>query len=230
MLAVQLPLTLPDEELITKITGGETGLFEILIRRNNPFLYKVGMSYGFNHHDTQDLMQDAFVAAYENLPKFQHRSSFKTWIIKIMLNLCYKKFNKPGFKNEKPVTGDFPENDEPVFDNSHNNDIHRSAVNKELNQVIETALLSIPFEYRMVFSVRELMGMNTADTAETLGITETNVRVRLNRAKHMLREKIESVYSPAEIFEFNLVYCDRITQLVMEKIRTSIVNRQSSML
>jgi RNA polymerase sigma factor (sigma-70 family) len=220
MHALQLPLTIQDEEVIPKIIGGETGLFEVLIRRNNPFLYKTGMSYGFSHHDTEDLMQDAFVAAYENLNKFEHRSSFKTWIIRIMLNLCYKKIHKASFKNEKPVTGDFQLNDEPLFETNSNEDIHRLAINKELNRVIETALLNIPLEYRMVFSLRELMGMNTADTSGALGITETNVKVRLNRAKHMLREKIVAVYSPAEIFEFNLVYCNRITQLVMEKIST----------
>ncbi len=78
--------TLSDIESIQKIIGGEVALFEILIRRNNAFLYKTGRSYGYSHDDTQDLMQDTFINAYSNLPKFENRSSFKTWVIKIMLN------------------------------------------------------------------------------------------------------------------------------------------------
>jgi RNA polymerase sigma-70 factor (ECF subfamily) len=70
----------------------------------------------------------------------------------------------------------------------------------------------------MVFSLRELNGMSTAETAETLDISETNVKVRLNRAKQMLREKVEKMYTPEDIFEFNLIYCDKIVSGVMKAI------------
>src|SRR5436190_3052243 len=89
-----------DEEVIHKILGGETALFEILIRRNNPFLYKTGRAYGYNHEDTQDLMQETFVSAYLNLSKFESRSALKTWLIKIMLRNCYRKQQKFSYRNE----------------------------------------------------------------------------------------------------------------------------------
>ena len=60
--------------------------------------------------------------------------------------------------------------------------------------------------------------MSTAETAEVMDISETNVKVRLNRAKHLLREKVWEMYSPADIFEFNLIYCNRISNAVMKKI------------
>ena len=87
-----------DIEIIKKIVEGEFALFEILIRRNNPFLYKTGRSYNYNHEDTQDLMQDTFIEAYTHLSKFENRASFKTWIIKIMLNNCFRKKQKLSFK------------------------------------------------------------------------------------------------------------------------------------
>src|SRR5205809_4217146 len=89
-----------DTEIIQQILEGDLALFEILIRRNNAALYKIGRSYNYNHQDTQDLMQDSFVDAYSNLKKFEQRSSFKTWIIKIMLNNCYRKKQKSSYKNE----------------------------------------------------------------------------------------------------------------------------------
>src|ERR1700742_1257484 len=115
---------IPDREVIARIREGEIQLFEILIRRNNPFLYKTGRSYGFNHHDTEDLMQEAFIAAYVNLDKFQQRSSFKTWLIQIMLNLCYRKAHKMSFKNEKPADTVFKEKTTPMFTSDQHNDAH----------------------------------------------------------------------------------------------------------
>src|SRR4029078_12521097 len=100
----------------------------------------------------------------------------------------------------------FTEKTTPMFTTSKHDDAHDVILNRELIHVVETALSRIHFEYRMIFSLRELSGLSTAETAESLGLTETNVKVRLNRAKHMLREKIETMYSPAEIYEFNLIY------------------------
>lgn len=209
--------TISEIELINRIIKGESELFEILIRRNNPYLYKLGMSYGYTHEDVEDLMQEAFIAAYLSLEKFEARSSFKTWITRIMLNQCYQKAQKLSFKFEK-ANDNLSEKTTPMFESNQAMDTYRSVLNNELSNVIVGALISIPLEYRMVFSLRELNGMSTAETAETLDISETNVKVRLNRAKQMLREKVEKMYTPEDIFEFNLIYCDKIVHGVMKAI------------
>ena len=216
---IKQPGTLTETELISRIQNGEGELFEILIRRNNPYLYKIGMSYGYNHEDVQDLMQESFIAAYLGLEKFEGRSSFKTWLTRIMLNQCYQKAQKQSFKNEK-ANEMLNEKATPMFESNQSADTYRSVLNNELSSVVSNALISIPFEYRMVFSLRELNGMSISETSDLLNISETNVKVRLNRAKHMLREKIEEMYSPEEIFEFNLIYCNRIADAVMKKIHT----------
>jgi len=209
--------TITETEVINRIRKGERELFELLIRRNNPYLYKIGMSYGYKHEDVQDMMQETFIAAYLNLEKFESRSSFKTWITRIMLNQCYQKAQKLSFKFEK-ANGTINEKTTPMFESNRSTDTYRSVLNNELSNIIGNALTSIPLEYRMVFSLRELNGMSTAQTAEALDISETNVKVRLNRAKHMLREKVEKMYTPEDIFEFNLIYCDRIVDDVMKVI------------
>ncbi len=205
-----------DGQIINNILAGELAQFEILIRRNNPYLYKVGRSYHYNHQDTQDLMQDTFIDVYKNLSKFENRSSFKTWIIKIMLNHCFRKKQKFSFKNE--VVKEINDNSMPMFTNSHS-DTNKSVMNRELNHVIESALAAVPFDYRMVFSLREMTGLNVAETAEALEISESNVKVRLNRAKTMLRKEIERSYTSEEIFDFNLIYCDAIVNNVMKRLK-----------
>jgi RNA polymerase sigma-70 factor (ECF subfamily) len=206
-----------DLEVTQKIIAGEIELFEIIIRRYNPFLYKIGRSYNYNHEDTQDLMQDTFIDAFTGLPKFENRSTFKTWIIKIMLNNCYKKQQKWSSKNI--ITTEINENATPMFSNTQHTDTSKTVMNRELNFVIENSLQQIPMDYRLVFTLREVNGLNVAETADTLNISEANVKVRLNRAKTMLRKEVEKSYSAEDIFEFNLVYCDAMVQRVINKLK-----------
>lgn len=206
-----------DLDIIHKVTNGDIDQYEILIKRYNSFLYKIGRSYRYNHQDTEDLMQETFISAYCNLQKFENRSSFKTWLTRIMLNQCYQKKHKLSFQNEI-VTDDLQtEKSNVMFHPSSNNE--KYTVNKELGHVLENAIHDIPEDYRMVFTLRELNGLSVHETSESLDISESNVKVRLNRAKTMLREKIEEMYSQEDIFEFNLVYCDGMVKRVMDKIR-----------
>lgn len=206
-----------ETEIIRRIIKGEKSLYEIIVRRFNSFLYKIGRSYNYNHDDTLDLMQDTYVDAYQNLSKFEGRAHFKTWIIRIMLNNCFRKKEKFSFKNE--IRRDIYENSQPMFSNT-NSDTHKIVQTRELGHIIEEALGKIPEAYRMVFALREINGLNVSDTAELLKISEANVKIRLNRAKSMLRNNIETSYSAGELFEFNAIYCNTVTERVM-----NIINR-----
>jgi RNA polymerase sigma-70 factor (ECF subfamily) len=205
-----------DLEIIQRINNGEVKLYEILIRRYNSFLYKIGRSYRYNHQDTEDLMQDAYVNAFFNLKKFENRSSFKTWFTRIMLNLCFQKKQKLSFKNEIITDEIKNEKSDIMFHHSTNNE--KITVNKELGHIIENAIHQIPEDYRIVFTLRELNGLSVAETAEALDISESNVKVRMNRAKGMLQKEIKKMYSADEIFEFNLIYCDAMVEKVMNRI------------
>ena len=204
-----------DIDVIQKVLKGEIALFEILIRRYNAPLYKTGRSYNYGHEDTQDLMQETLVDAYTHLAKFENRASFKTWLLRIMLNNCFRRKQKLSIKNE--VTREIDDKSIPMFSNDRS-DTTRSVVNRELSFVIENALQQIPLDYRMVFSLREINGLNVQETSEVLSISETNVKVRLNRAKTMLKKEIEKAYTTEDIFEFNLIYCDAMVNRVMMAI------------
>jgi len=206
-----------DIEVIEHILSGNTAMFEILIRRYNPYLYKIGRSYGFNHQDTEDLMQETFVNSYLNLKQFAGRSSFKTWIIKIMLNQCYHKLYKHSYQKEK-ATEFLPDNSSFMFSSNDQTESDRPAIKRELNNIVEACIQRLPQDYRVTFTLRELTGLGVAETAEMMHTTPSNVKVRLNRAKAMLRKEIEKTYTPEDIYEFNLIYCDRIVDRVMKRI------------
>jgi RNA polymerase sigma factor (sigma-70 family) len=209
---------LSETEIIEKILNGDLQLFEILIRRNNEVLYKIARSFGFNHQDAEDIMQDVHVTAYTSLKSFEGRSSYKTWISKIMVNKCLYKINHGYYSKEIP-TGEImePSNSNPM--SAHINP-EQTAINSELAGVLEKSLQRIPLIYRTVFVLRQVQEYSVAETAETLGISPINVKVRLNRARALLQKELEKVYSQAEIFSFNLVYCDAIVSKVFDKINS----------
>jgi RNA polymerase sigma factor (sigma-70 family) len=207
-----------DEDLIKRILDGEQRLFEMLIRRYNPFLYRTGRSYGYQHEDTMDLMQETFINAYLNLSRFENRSSFKTWIIRIMLNNCYHKRQKLSYRNEILMEHGITEKSIPMYSTPSQADTTRRISSRELSHIVEASLLEVPSEYRLVFLLREMSGFSVAETAAALNITGSNVKVRLSRAKALLRKEIEKAYTTEDIFDFNLVYCDVIVNQVMVRI------------
>jgi RNA polymerase sigma factor (sigma-70 family) len=202
---------LSDEQIIEKVLQGDTAIFELLIRRFNAILYRIGRMYGFNHHDTEDLMQDTHVSAYTQLAKFEKRSSYKTWISRIMINKCIYKLKYGYFKNETPA--DVIPDQEPIT-----SETEHYMLNRELSSVIEKSLEKLPVMYRSVFVLREIEGLSVAETAALLDISNVNVKVRLNRAKNLLQKQLELIYSQNDIYSFNLIYCDAMVNRVFEEI------------
>lgn len=209
--------TYADQEVIERVIKGEKALFEIIVRRFNAALYKVGRGYGFELEDTKDLMQETFISAYQHLEKFEHRSSFKTWLIRIMLNNCYRRKQKQKSGVKWAYGIEIGSNSNTLIEDIHNN-TDRFMQRKELGQIIEQAMLKIPYDYRMVFTLREISDLSGEETARLLDISEANVKVRLNRAKAMLRRAISNEYTPKELYDFNLVHCDEIVRGVMSHI------------
>ena len=132
----------PDTELISEILSGNAAIFEIIIRRYNPYLYKIGRSYGFNHHDTEDLMQETFINSYINLQQFAERSSFKTWLIKIMLHQCYRKSHKLSYQKEE-TTEFLPDNSSFMFLQKNHSDNSTAVTKREFNRVLEACLQNL---------------------------------------------------------------------------------------
>jgi RNA polymerase sigma-70 factor (ECF subfamily) len=215
----------PDSAVIEKIRKGDIALFEVLIRRYNPVLYKIAKSYGFNHQDAEDLMQDTHVAAYLAINGFEGRSSYKTWLSRIMVNKCIYKLKYGYFKNE--IASEFSQTThQPMY--AKENQPEEKLLNRELALILERSLQTIPLHYRTVFVLRELEGFSVAETAELLQLTPVNVKVRLNRAKALLQKKIEQFYSHTELFAFNLIYCDAIVHRVFAKINAIENNKPGS--
>lgn len=208
---------LSDIDIIEMVSSGQIQLYELIVKRYNSYLYKIGKTYGFDHQDVQDIMQETYVNAYRSLSKFKRESTFKTWITRIMLNNCYHKKQK--LKIKKEISTESLE----VIKNvqlTRETMGQIKSVTKELGGILEKAILNLPEKYKIIFTLRELNSLSIIETSEVLGISSGNVKIRLSRAKALLRNEIEKTYSPQDIFELNLIYCDKIVENVMAEIKT----------
>ena len=203
-----IPEPVPDETLIARILAGEKRLFELLMRKYNQRLYRIGMSILENEAEAEDAMQTAYINAYEHLSGFERRASFGTWLTKIMLNQCYGQRRK----NRRLLTTT-EQTDNIVIMNTAVNEL----ANKELGRTLQQAVAKLPEKYRVVFVLREIEDLSVRETSAALQIEESNVKVRLNRAKSMLRENLNG-YMKDHVYSFHLSKCDRIVNRVLEHL------------
>ncbi len=212
-----------DNEIIARVLGGEKDLYALLIRKYNQRLYRVGMSIINDDAEVEDVMQVANIKAYENLGKFEFKSAFSTWITKILINeslLRMKKRKHLSNINEDMITNQISLQRSPY--GQHNPVDSKTPlmnlVNSELKIILEKAIQQLPEIYRTVFIMREIENMNVAETAECLGLSTVNVKVRLNRAKVMLKNLLSEYYQKDDILNFHLSRCDNIIGNVMKQI------------
>ncbi|HWJ92122.1 MAG TPA: RNA polymerase sigma factor [Flavisolibacter sp.] len=206
---------LDDNEIISRILKGEKNLYALLVRKYNQRLYRVGMSVLNNEAEVEDVMQLAYIKAYENLEKFKFQSAFSTWLTKILVNESLLHLRKKHNTVQKSKLGLSPPAEQSAVDSETP---LMKVLNWELKTILESSIRELPENYRTVFIMREIENMSIAETCEVLGISEANVKVRLNRAKVMLRDMLREYLKDDEILQLYQSHCDRMVDRVMEKI------------
>jgi RNA polymerase sigma-70 factor, ECF subfamily len=211
---------LSDEEVVARVLAGETGTFEIIMRRYNQRLYRVARAILRNDGEAEDVMQDAYVRAYEHLDQFAGRAKFSTWLTRIAVHEALaRQHRRNRYQDLEPMSeqeGDPMDRFASLALNPE-----QQAANSELRRLLEEAVEKLPDAYRAIFILRDVEDMSTTDAADALEITEENVKVRLHRARALLRK---SLYARAgmerkEAFDFHAVRCDRVVKNVFERIQ-----------
>ncbi len=212
--------TLADEDVVARVCGGERALFELLVRRHNQRLYRVTRSILRDDAEAEDAVQGAHIAAYLKLDHFEGRSRYATWLTRIAVREALtRKRRRRELLVEQPAeltlhaAGSSPEG---------------AAMNAELGRVLEAAIDTLPEEFRIVFMMRAVQELSTAETADCLGIPEATVKTRLFRARKLLRtqlgEQVEALLHPRvdeatpRVHAFAGDRCDRITAAVMARV------------
>jgi RNA polymerase sigma factor (sigma-70 family) len=214
-----LPGKLPDNLVIKRVLSGEKELFEILLRRYNQTLFRVIRSYLKDEDDVQDAMQEAYLKAYDKLQQFKGDSSFSTWLIRIGINEALLRIRS--LKKTRSLYND--EDDlqaEKIIQipDSLKMNPEKKLINKEVKTLIEQAVDQLPSKYKTIYILKEIEGMDNEEIANALDLSSSNVKVRLHRAKELLKDALYVLSTDTEIFEFGKSKCDRLIDLVMKRI------------
>jgi len=210
---------LSDEEIVRRILDGETALFELIMRRYNQRLYRVARAILRDDAEAEDVMQDAYVRAYGHLSQFAGRSQFATWLTRIAIHEALarvqrrKKTDQLGANEWNDGEGEMN-----IAATALNPEEQLSA--SELGRALESAILSIPEQYRLVLMMRDVEQLSTTETATALDLTEENVKVRRRRARVMVRKNLfaQAGSEAPRAFGFMGERCDRVVARVMAKI------------
>jgi RNA polymerase sigma factor (sigma-70 family) len=209
---------LTDAAVVQRVLAGEKELFEILLRRYNQTLYRVVRSYLRNQDEVQDAMQNAYLKAFDKLFQYQGNSSFSTWLIRIGINEALLRLN--ALKKQNVVllhSRDVEiESINQVADKQMNPE--RQMVSHEAKLILEKAIDRLPEKYRVIYVLKEIEGLSTEQICETLSLTDSNVKVRLHRAKSLLKDLLLKLSSTNEVFEFGNSRCDAVVSFVMKNI------------
>jgi RNA polymerase sigma-70 factor (ECF subfamily) len=210
-----IPEQLSDEDVVARIVAGDPSQFEILMRRHNQRIYRAVRAVLRSDDEVEDVMQQAYLNAYAHLHQFMASARFSTWLTRIAVNEALARRKKRG--------AEFGEGEEAVMlslidTNSRNPEQQASAA--ELRGVMEEEVAALPDSFRLVFMMREVEGLSTAETGTTLDISDDLVKTRLHRARAMLRENLyrRAGVTLESIFMFGNARCDRVVGAVMAHI------------
>lgn len=213
---------LSDREVIARVRGGEVALFEVLMRRYNQRVYRVARAVVKDETEAEDVMQQAYINAYTHLDQFEERAQFSTWLTRIAIYEALSRRRRQ--RTTEPLDAMDGDGEYMETLKSAAPDPEREAYAGELRQLLERSVDALPESYRLVFMLREIEGLSTAETAEGLAIGEEAVKTRLHRARAMVRRELfdRSGASGPEAFHFHLSRCDRVVQGVLSHIAAGV--------
>lgn len=214
--------TVSDLDAIADVCRGNREMFEVIVRRYNQLLFRVGMSYLRNHALTEDAMQNTYVKAFLHLGDFGRDAAFSTWITRIMINECLMMLRRQRNRRETLVD---PTNTTPTVesaalawlpDRPESEPLASERVSlKEMKALLEEAIAALPRKYRAVYMLREVQQLSTAETAAALGVSTAGVKVDLHRARERLKTELLKSSAAAELFTYHAFFCDRMTARVL---------------
>ncbi len=209
--------TLSDEEVVTRVLDGDVSLFEILMRRYNQRLFRVARSILADDAEAEDVMQEAYMRAFRELATFRGDARFATWLTRIACHEALARAQKR--RRLVPITGGEPP-DPPEKAPGPERDLE----NRELQAVLREAVEILPDPLRAVFCLREIEALSTEQTADALGLTVENVRVRLHRAKLSLRQTLDARIGREvrRLYLFGGPRCDRMVERVFAGLALTV--------
>jgi RNA polymerase sigma-70 factor (ECF subfamily) len=188
-----------EKELVKLAQGGDFDAFSRLIERHKDRIYRLALKLTGNHEDAEDIVQDTFLKAIDNIDRFRLESAFGTWLYTIALNSLRAHAGQRKKAAVKPLEqylpaghgGEAPELVEW-------GDPHKLFEQKQLQELIDSALAEMPDSYSMPFILRYIEDMSVEEVARLMRLSIPATKSRILRARLALREKLGDVFAESK--------------------------------
>jgi RNA polymerase sigma-70 factor (ECF subfamily) len=195
---------LADQVLVERIVAGSREEFEQLVRRHNQRLFRAARAIVRSDHEAEDVVQQTWLDIYRHLPQFRGDAQFTTWATRICVNAALAVARK------RPVIAEIVD--------VEGGEVPDDVVDREqLGRVLQEVLGHLPQGNREVMVLRDVLELDTAETAACLGLTEEAVRVRLHRARAAVAAELTEK-ALDKVYAFDGERCNRMTRNVMAAI------------
>jgi RNA polymerase sigma-70 factor (ECF subfamily) len=188
--------TIPDAHLVTLAKAGDLSALESLVHRHERAAYSLARRMLQNEQDAEDVTQQTFLSAVEHLAGFREEASFKTWLLRIATHAALKVIRKRkglntvSLEEATEVSEDLDSIPHPEYIADWRQSPEQLVERNETGRLLDEALALLDEKHRLVFLLRDMEGMSVKETADALGLGESNVKVRLLRARLQLREHL----------------------------------------
>lgn len=211
-----------ESDLVRRTLSRDGAAFRTIMERHNRRLYRIARAVLRDDSEAEDAVQESYVRAFANLGTFRGDSSLATWLGRIALNEALGRLRRR--RPAAPIdTMEVLRTDAQIiqFPNAMTaEDPERTMAQREILRLVERATEALPEIFRTVFVTRVIEGMSVQETAELLDIEPETVKTRLHRARHLLRDQLESEIGPVllDAFPFAGRRCARVTDAVLRRL------------
>ncbi len=193
-----------DLDLVDKVRAGDMEAYEQLVRQYERRVFRIAQNITQNREDAEDVVQDAFFKAFKNINRFQGNSKFYTWLVRIAVNEALMKLRKRRTSRVVSMDDEVQTEEGAIprefADWSPNPE--QMYGREELNEILSKTIQGLPPAFRTVFTLRDVDGLSTEETAEALKLSVPAVKSRLLRARLQLRERLARYFKkPAEVVQ-----------------------------
>ncbi len=183
--------------LVRAAKGGDDSAFAELVRRYDRNVFRIAQHITHHREDAEDVVQEAFLKAYENLDRFQEQSKFYTWLVRIAVNEALMKLRRRRPERMVSLDEDIQTDEDSlpreVADWAPNPE--QNYTQEELREILSRTIQGLPAGFRTVFVLRDVEGLSTEETAEALDLSIPAVKSRLLRARLQLRERLSRYFN-----------------------------------
>ncbi len=173
-------MAVDERDLIARSCAGDLDAFDSLVRAHQERIYNLAYRLTGNREDATDAAQEAFVRAYQALPRFRQASAFSTWLYRIATNAALDLVRRRPAIPPVELTADHPARDDPEAE----------AQRRETHRRVHAALGHLPPEYRAAVVLRDLQGLEYEEVARVLQVPIGTVRSRISRGREALRAQL----------------------------------------